>query len=176
MKNFKKIIYSFLIVSIFILPVSSFAQTYNPYSSDPFSTGSTQVAPAPDLPLVTVDPNQTVDMPITTSQITNTPLPITSACTLPANIKIGDLLDFVTCNISRSVVPLIFVLALAAFVWGVVQYVILGAEEEAKRAKGRQFMIWGIVALAVMVSVWGLVRVLTNTFGVKNVIPQLQTR
>lgn len=102
-----------------------------------------------------------------------------AGCNLAANTKFGDLLDFVTCNISRSVVPLIFSLAVAAFVWGVVQYVILGAEEEAKRAKGRQFMIWGILALAVMVSVWGLVKIVTTTFNInpgKSIIPQLQEK
>lgn len=127
--NFKKLS-SVILVSSFILPLVSFAQS-------------------------------------STSAI--------SSCALPANPKFGDLLDFFTCNISKSIIPLIFVLATAAFVWGVVQYVILGAEEEAVRAKGKQFMIWGIIALAVMVSVWGLVSVLTTTFGITNVIPQLQT-
>ena len=64
------------------------------------------------------------------------------------------------------------------FIWGVVQYVING-EEEAKKAKGKQFMIWGIIALAVMVSVWGLVSILTHTFGIssgKDFIPQLPTQ
>lgn len=172
-KNFKKIIYAFLILSIFVLPIFSFAQApANTYGSQT----SPITAPPSTTPPIIMDINQTQGAPVTTPSITNAPVPTTSACALPPNPKIGDVLDFATCNLSRSVVPLIFVLALAAFIWGVVQYVILGAEEEAKRAKGRQFMIWGIVALAVMVSVWGLVRVLTNTFGVKNVIPQLQTR
>ncbi len=98
-----------------------------------------------------------------------------ASCTLVPNPKFGDLLNFVTCNISRSVIPLVFALAVAAFIWGVVQYVILGAEEESKRAKGRQFMIWGLIALAVMVSIWGLVAIIGNTFGIDNAIPQLQT-
>jgi len=105
-------------------------------------------------------------------------VPANSACTFPTSPTFGTLMDFFTCNISRSVIPLIFVLATVSFIWGVVQYVILGAEEEAKRAKGKQFMLWGIIALAVMVSVWGLVNILTTTFGINNghnFIPQLQT-
>ena len=31
---------------------------------------------------------------------------------------------------------------------------------------GKQIMIWGIIALFVMVSVWGLVNVLSNTTGI----------
>lgn len=96
-------------------------------------------------------------------------------CTLASNPKFQDLLGYAVCIISNSVIPLIFALALVMFIWGVVQYVI-NSSEEAKKEKGRQFMLWGIIALAVMVSVWGLVHILTNTFGIKNVIPQLQTR
>jgi hypothetical protein len=89
--------------------------------------------------------------------------------------KLGDLLNYATCIISNSVIPLLFVLAIASFVWGVVQYVI-NDTEEAKKAKGRQFMLWGIIALAVMVSVWGLVGILRNTFGIENVLPQVKSQ
>jgi len=77
-----------------------------------------------------------------------------------------NLLCYITGIISNSVIPLIFALATVMFVWGVVQFFILNADEEAKRAQGKQFMIWGIVALAVMLSVWGLVGILGNTFGI----------
>jgi hypothetical protein len=95
-------------------------------------------------------------------------------CTLIANPKIQDLLGYVTCIIGKSIIPLIFALATAMFIWGVVQYVI-NDQEEAKKARGRQFMIWGIIALAVMFSIWGLVGILGNTFGVDTkFVPQLK--
>jgi len=89
--------------------------------------------------------------------------------------KLGDVLNYASCIISSSVIPLIFILAVASFIWGVVQYVI-NSDEEAKRAKGRSFMIWGIIALAVMVSIWGLVGILRNTFGIENFIPQVKSQ
>jgi len=90
-----------------------------------------------------------------------------------ADGKIGGLFNYATCIISSAVVPLIFALAFMMFLWGVVQYV-LNSDEEAKKAQGRQFMIWGIIALFVMFSVWGLVGILGETFGVTtNVIPRL---
>jgi hypothetical protein len=103
-----------------------------------------------------------------------------AACTLTrANPKIGDLFNYVTCIIANSIVPVLFMLALAMFIWGVIQYVI-NTGEEKKKAEGKQFIIWGIIALAVMVSVWGLVGIVTNTFGISEggvkVIPQLQTK
>jgi len=92
-----------------------------------------------------------------------------------AHPKLGDVLNYGTCLISNSVVPLIFALAVLLFVWGVVQYVI-NSDEEAKKEKGRQFMIWGIVALAVMVSVWGIVRIFGQTFNINYAIPQVQDK
>jgi hypothetical protein len=47
-------------------------------------------------------------------------------------------------------------------------------EIEEKRKAGKSFMIWGLIALFVMVSIWGLVGVLSNTFGInKTLLPQL---
>ncbi len=94
-------------------------------------------------------------------------------CTLAPNPKFQDLLIYVVCIINGSVIPLIIALALTMFVWGVVQYVI-NSDEEAKKEKGKQFMIWGIIALAVMFSVWGLVNILGSTFGIEYAIPQLK--
>ncbi len=94
----------------------------------------------------------------------------------PTNKKvtIKHLLDYSSCVISRSIIPFIFALATLMFLYGVVEF-LSGAQEEAKREKGKSFMIWGIVGLAVMVSVWGIVKIAGNTFKVDYVIPQLHT-
>jgi uncharacterized membrane protein YdjX (TVP38/TMEM64 family) len=96
-----------------------------------------------------------------------------AGCVLkPIAPQFYDLVNYIICIIGSSVLPFIFGLAVLVFIYGVVQYM-AGAEEEAKREKGRQFIIWGLVALFAMVSVWGLVRVLNNTFGVPFVIPKV---
>ncbi len=90
---------------------------------------------------------------------------------------LGDLINYVTCTISKSIVPLLFTLATLLFVWGVVQYVI-NADSEEKRTKGRDFMIWGIVALAVMAGMWGLVNIFGTTFNIGNgtqYVPQVKS-
>jgi hypothetical protein len=89
-----------------------------------------------------------------------------ATCSLAGNPKIQDLLCYVTGIINNSIIPLLFALALVMFVWGVIKFFIINSDEEAKRAEGKQFMIWGIVALAVMLSVWGLVGILKTTFGI----------
>src|SRR3989344_4990524 len=87
------------------------------------------------------------------------------SCTLGNNSTLKDVLCFATRLINDSVIPFIFAVATALFVWGAVKFFIINADEEAQRDQGRQFMIWGIVALAVMLSIWGLVGILTSTFG-----------
>lgn len=90
--------------------------------------------------------------------------------------KLADLINYATCLIGSSVVPLIFILAVAFFVWGVVQYVINADSEEA-RSKGRDFMIWGIIALVVMVSIWGIVQIFGNTFNIDTTfVPQVKEK
>jgi hypothetical protein len=86
------------------------------------------------------------------------------SCTLGA--KLQGLLDYGTCIIGKSVIPLVFAIAIVTFIWGAVKFFIIGADEEAKRAQGKQFMIWGIIALAVMISVWGLVKILGETVNI----------
>ncbi len=66
----------------------------------------------------------------------------------------------------NAVIPVLIALGVLYFVWGVVQYVI-SSDEEAKKT-GRNRIIWGIIGLAVIVGLWGLVNVLRNTFGLNN--------
>ena len=68
-------------------------------------------------------------------------------------------------NLIQQATPIVVALALLYFFWGLATYILAAGDEEAK-AKGRSIMIWGIIALFVIVSVWGLVGVLGNTFGV----------
>lgn len=97
-----------------------------------------------------------------------------ATCTLVGNPKFQDVLCYITGIINNAVIPLIFAVAIVMFVWGVIQFFIINANEEAKRAQGKQFMIWGIIALAVMLSVWGLVGILGATFGVgTSILPKV---
>ena len=98
-----------------------------------------------------------------------------STCNLGGSPKFQDLLCYITRIINDSVIPLIFAGAVVTFVWGVVQFVILGAGEEEKRTRGKQLMIWGIIALTVMLSVWGLVKIVGSTFNLNtSVLPQVK--
>lgn len=94
---------------------------------------------------------------------------------IEGNPTFANFLDYATCIIGNSVIPFIFALAVLMFLWGAVNFLILHADDEEKRAQGRMFMIWGIIALVVMISVWGLVKIVGSTFGVEtNFLPQVQ--
>jgi hypothetical protein len=72
-------------------------------------------------------------------------------------------------EILSSVLPVLIALGVVYFVWGIVQYVI-GDTDEAK-TKGRDKMIFGVIGLAVIISVWGIVYIITTTFGIEEVAP-----
>ena len=55
-----------------------------------------------------------------------------------------------------ALIPLFIALAIAAFFWGVAQFM-LHAGDSTKHKEGRAFMIYGIIGLFVLVSIWGIV-------------------
>ncbi len=95
-------------------------------------------------------------------------------CSAPLN-NVSAVLNLLGCIIRKSLIPLLVLISVVVFIYGVVKY-IGGAGDSKNREEGRNFMIYGIVALFVMVSVWGFVSILQGTFGLSNsvLIPQLQ--
>lgn len=87
-------------------------------------------------------------------------MPIATVCT-------G--LTFLLCkatSILNYVIPVLIALGMVYFIWGVIQYVVGGGEEA--KTKGRNTMIFGIIGLAVIVAMWGLVYLIVNTFNLNN--------
>ena len=67
--------------------------------------------------------------------------------------------------INVVIVPVIFALAFLVFIYGVVKYFFVHGGDEVKRGEGRQFILWGIIGIVVLLSVWGLVNLLLSTLG-----------
>lgn len=70
-------------------------------------------------------------------------------------------------GILNVLLPLVVTLAILAFFWGLVMY-LWAAGDPKQRAQGKGLMIWGVIALFVMVSIWGLVQVIGSLFGIDN--------
>jgi hypothetical protein len=65
----------------------------------------------------------------------------------------------------RQATPIVIGLAMLFFLYGLMKFILAAGNEEAKE-EGKRIMIWGIVALFVMVSIWGLVSLLQQNTGV----------
>lgn len=58
-------------------------------------------------------------------------------------------------------VPLLFGIALIAFMWGVIKYIYAADPKNVKDA--RNFMIFSVIGIAVMLSVWSIASLLKNS-------------
>jgi uncharacterized membrane-anchored protein len=93
-----------------------------------------------------------------------------SSCPSAGGIEnLTDLINFVTCTLMRAVVPLLVALAVVGFVYGIIQY-FLYPDNEEKRKAGKSFMLWGLITLFVMVSIWGLVSIFSTTITGDNAV------
>lgn len=114
-----------------------------------------------------------------TTPPTTTPTPSTGSAALASCSKITfksllDILIWLKCIIGAAIIPLIFAIGFVLFLWGMVMY-IRGSDDVKKREEGKKFIYWSILSLTLMVGVWGVVRIVTTTFGLGNTVPELQT-
>ena len=113
----------------------------------------------------------------TPGSITPTPQASSAAlksCNAIAFNSILDILIWLKCVIAAAIIPLIFTLAFLFFLWGMTMY-IRGSDDVKKREESKKFIYWGIIALTVMISVWGIVKIINTTLGFGNTVPKLQT-
>lgn len=68
--------------------------------------------------------------------------------------------------VANVLVPLVFALAIVAFFWGLLKMLIWGGADEEKRKEGKKLMLWSIIALAVMVLIYGIIELLGVLFGI----------
>ncbi len=95
-------------------------------------------------------------------------------CPLAGSPKIQDLISYILCILQGYVIPLLFAAAFVVFIWGIINFLILGASDEEKRTQGKQVAIWGVIAFTVMLGVWGLVKIVGSTFNLNtSVLPQI---
>ncbi len=64
---------------------------------------------------------------------------------------------------SVYIIPFLITLAVFGFVYGVVKF-FLNPDNEEGRKKGKDFIIWGLIALFVIVAMWGIVGIIGKTF------------
>ncbi len=71
-------------------------------------------------------------------------------------------------NVQREILnPLITLVAMAAFivfVWGVVEFIRNGDNDE-KRKSGQQHMIWGVIGLVILFGAQAILNIIKSTVG-----------
>ncbi|MEK7132525.1 MAG: hypothetical protein AAB830_00580 [Patescibacteria group bacterium] len=68
----------------------------------------------------------------------------------------------------NGLISVFIVLAVVAFFWGLIKYLFSTGGEAKEKGDAAKLMIWGVIILFVMVSIWGIIRLLQSTFQVTN--------
>ena len=95
--------------------------------------------------------------------------------TMPALASAVGLLDtLVTVNrFLNGLIGVIITIAIIVFFWGLVRYL---TDVGEKKHQGLIMMFYGLIAIFVMVSIWGIIHLLQNTFQISGqnqaIIPQ----
>lgn len=77
------------------------------------------------------------------------------------------IIDVIVGEIINPLIRLLFGAATIIFLWGMVEF-LMALDDESKKSKGKLHMIWGIIGLAIMVSVFAIINLIgdtVNSFG-----------
>lgn len=73
------------------------------------------------------------------------------------------IVDYLT-DIGLEVIPFLGAVAFLVFVWGVAKFIkSSGSDKEIKEKKN--LLIWGIIGIFVLVTIWGIIAFLRSEFG-----------
>ena len=93
------------------------------------------------------------------------------ALLLPALSNAATLLDTLALvnTFLNAAIGLFITLAIVVFFWGLIKY-LMGEGAEGK-SEGLKIMLMGVITIFVMVSIWGIIRLLQSTFKVTSTDP-----
>ena len=70
--------------------------------------------------------------------------------------------------INGTLIPFLFALALLFFIYNAAKYFIIGGGDPGAREKARTLALYGIAAFVLLVSIWGIVNLLSRSLGIDN--------
>lgn len=77
---------------------------------------------------------------------------------------INDLVQTIIREAINPLIRLLFAVAFAIFIWGIVIYVIGMQGDEKKIDQGKKVILWGLIGIFIMASAWGIVKLLCDFF------------
>ena len=69
--------------------------------------------------------------------------------------------------INSILVPLLMAVAFIVFLFGIYRYFIQGGDNEDSRTEGRKMAMNGIIGFVIILSIWGLVYLVSDTVGLQ---------
>lgn|GEM_PF-432462 len=97
-----------------------------------------------------------------------------SSCSAIQFNSLIDILLWVKCLITAIFIPMMFSLAFLFFLWGVFKFMTSSGNKDKDDSK--KYIWYGLVGLFVMVSVYGIIKLAGNVFGLNQGLPYLQTQ
>jgi hypothetical protein len=79
---------------------------------------------------------------------------------------LSDLIEASRDTVDNILIPLAFSLCLLYFFWGMAKYIRSGAGGESAVEEGKRIMVWGVVALFVVTSIWGIIAFIRSELGI----------
>ncbi len=89
------------------------------------------------------------------------------SCTNAATDNLSGLLTWVGCLLSNQILPILITLGVVGFIFGVIKFY-LNPNNEKQKEQAKGFITKGLIALFVMVSFWGIIKIFTNSLGMNN--------
>ncbi len=89
---------------------------------------------------------------------------------MTSNVTIIPFLNKVNEFVLNPLIALVFTVSFAYFTYGIVRFLSLDAAD-AKRVEARNAIMWGIIGMAIMFSVYGIIGFVLTSFGITNPSP-----
>lgn len=77
-------------------------------------------------------------------------------------------------DIVKSLIPITFGLVFVFFFYGIAKFVYEAGNPESKN-KNKSIIYWGVIALTVMVSIWGIIALIQNILGIDKTVGNSQS-
>ena len=89
-------------------------------------------------------------------------------------MTITSFLDKLDSLILNPLILLLFAVSTVYFIYGVVKY--LSMDPSDNKSEARDAIIWGLVGMLIMFSVYGIIRFVLATFGITGTVPFISSK
>lgn len=82
--------------------------------------------------------------------------------------EIGQALGSIVKFIQGVLIPFLFAIGFFMFVWGIIKFFVIGANNDDAKASGKSLIIYAIAGYVIIFAFWGVVNIISNGIGLEN--------